>query len=426
MILPMIAPVPVSVAISARARLPVVEFDRKQIERPRARVRPFPQPKSHLNFSAWSLYQAAKKAELACSFTSDQIDHLAGSFANEHHGLFQWNNHELRLTDGVTDMYETAAQGSRSRLIGEGMLLLTMQAEGYAFWDRLDLLVKRALRRETNGHPESVKRARLILRRFEQNKKGRRSDFVLENRDRQSALAEAKGSFVSPYAASTIKQDLSDGLKQLAATKPLIAPQPQKSYVVGTYLREANDQNGEGSLIALVDPEGREDTDLAVELPDDWIRRGNYAAWLLGMGLTDAANALRNGTGRDGVTISLPIKRVGGRDYACAVTGAAISPRHFRGFMREMQHHWPHWPEWFVFGPWRDALELSVIGLRVDVLDTISRAIAFPVEADLLGIEPQFETATEQFEGSVMPDGSMCGSVTADSFRETEFREFTL
>ncbi|MCK6484526.1 MAG: hypothetical protein L6R00_10385 [Phycisphaerae bacterium] len=411
---------------AARATLPIIELDQAQVERERARIRPLPDARDHLRITAWNLYHAAKKAELACSFTTDQIDHLARCFANEHHGLFRWNGEELRLTPGVTDMYESAAQASRARLIGEGILLLAMQHEGYAFWDRFDLLVKRALRRQPLHHPESVRRARAIRKRLDAGRDGKRSDFVVENAKRQSALAEAKGGFCSPFASGAIKSDLREALQQLAATKSLISPQPAKTYAVGTYLREAGDGHDEGSLIAFVDPEGEDDADLTVEFPPDWVRRGNYAAWLLGMGLVEAADALRNGIGRDGISVSLPVKRVGRHDYAYVVTGVSLNPRHLRHFLRDFRHHWPHWQEWFFFGPGRHEVELNVVGLRVDVLDSISRALTTVEAVPLLGVEPGFETDTAQFGGSVMPDGSMCGTVTADSVRETEFREFTL
>ncbi|GIK15170.1 MAG: hypothetical protein BroJett003_01340 [Planctomycetota bacterium] len=426
MILPSLTPFTLSVAPAGQATLPVIELDRRVIRTRYGRVRPLPAAKRQLRVSAWSLYQAAKKAELTRSFDGAHVDHLAACFAAEHHAMFRWNGGELRLAAGTTDHYETAAHSSRSRLIGEGMLLLAMQAQGYAFWDRFDVLVKRALRNQIVQHPESVKRAQAIRNKLAKRKLDKRSDFVIENAKSETALAEAKGSLLSPGTSSTIKADLSDALKQLAATKPLISPQPSKTFAVGTYLREVDDPHEDTSLIAFVDPEGREDGDLTVEFPRDWIRRGNYAAWLLGMGFPEAAAALRTGAIRDGVTLSLPIKRVGPRDYAYVVTGAGLNPRYQRRFMRDFRHHWPHWPEWFFFGPGRDALEMTIVGLRVDVIEAISRALTTPEEAPLFAIEPLFEVETAQFDGSVMPDGSMCGTVTADNIRETEFREFTL
>jgi len=419
------APLTVADLTAAHATLPIIELDRAQVERERARIRPLPDARTQLRITAWSLYHAAKKAELACSFTTDQIDHLARCFANEHHGLFRWNGEELRLALGVTDMYESAAQASRARLIGEGMLLLAMQHEGYAFWDRFDLLVKRALRRQLLDRPESVRRARAIRKRLDAGRNGKRSDFVVENAKRESALAEAKGGFLSPFATGAIKSDLREALQQLAATKPLISPQPAKTYAVGTYLREAEDDHDEGSLIAFVDPEGRDDADLTVELPPDWVRRGNYAAWLLGMGFAEATNALRNGIAREGVGVSLPVKRVGGRDFAYVVTGAQLRPDRARRFTRDMLHEWWHWPE-FWFGPWRDFVQFTVLGMRVDVLAAISRAIVVPQEQSLLTVEPATAVDTGAFGGSVMPDGSMCGAITVESIREIEFREFTL
>lgn len=424
---PFPALLPVANLHTAHATLPIIELDRAQIERKRARIRPLPNERDHLRITAWSLYHAAKKAELACSFTTNQIDHLAHCFANEHHGLFRWNGEELRLTAGVTDMYESAAQASRARLVGEGMLLLAMQHEGYAFWDRFDLLVKRALRKQLLNHPESLRHACAIRKRLDSSQSGKRSDFVVENENGESALAEAKGRFLSPFATSAIKTDLREALQQLAATKSLIFPPPAKTYAVGTYLREADDGHDEGSMIALVDPEDQDEADFTVKLPSDWVRRGNYAAWLLGMGFAEATNALRNGVVREGLSVSLPVKRVGRHDYAYVVTGAGLNPRHLRRFLRDFPHHWPHyWVEWALFGPGRREVELSIIGLRVDVLDSISDALTTAEANPLLGVEPTFETDMAQFNGSVMPDGSMCGTVTVENIHEIEFREFKL
>ncbi|MBW7904853.1 MAG: hypothetical protein LC135_09605 [Phycisphaerae bacterium] len=410
---------------AAQATLPIVELDRDIVRRPYRRVRPLPQPQKQLSISAWRLYQAAKKAELTRSFDAPEIDHRAACFAAEHHTMFRWNGGELRLAPGATDEYESAAHGSRSRLIGEGMLLLTMQEYGYAFWDRFDVLVKRALRNQIVQHPDSVRRAQAIRNKLQKRKLDKRSDFVIENGKAETAIAEAKGSLVSPGTDSRIKPDLRDALKQLAATKPLISPQPTKTYAVGTYLREVDDPHDDTSLIAFVDPDDREDADLAVALPPDWVRRGNYAAWLLGMGFAEAANALRNGIAREGVGVSLPVKRVGGRDFVYVVTGAQLRPDRAHRFTRDMLHEWWHWPE-FWFGPWRDFVQLTVLGLRVDALAAISRAIVVPQEQSLLTVEPTTVVDTGAFDGSVMPDGSMCGAITVESIREIELREFTL
>ncbi len=410
---------------AANATLPIIELDRDIVRTPYRRVRPLPPPQKTLRVTAWSLYQAAKKAELTRSFDATHIDHLAACFAAEHHAMFLWSGGELRLAPGATDEYETAAHGSRSRLIGEGMLLLTMQEYGYTFWDRFDVLVKRALRNQVVQHPKSVKRAKAIRRKLQQKKTNQRSDFVIENGEKETALAEAKGSMVTPGIDSRIKPDLRDALKQLAATKSLVSPQPTKTYGVGTYLREVDDPHEDTSLIALVDPDDREDADLAVEFPRDWVRRGNYAAWLLGMGFAEPAIALRNGIAREGIGVSLPAKRVGGRDFAYVVTGVQLRPDRAHRFTRDRFHEWWHWPD-FWFGPMRDFLQVTVLGLRVDVLNAISRALVIPEEGDLLAIEPETLRDVGAFDGSVMPDGSMCGVVAANTLREMEFMEFTL
>lgn len=409
------------------ATLPIFEFDPNPILARPGRIRPFPEHAGPLKVTAWSFYHAVKKAELTCSFSSQDVDTLANCYAVEHHAMFQWNNNNLRLTAGTIDHYEIAARSSRSRLIGEGMLLLTMQWRRYAFWDRFDVLVKRALRKQLIQHPESVRRARAIKARLLNRKNDQRSDFVLENRAKETAIAEAKGSLVSPGESSRIKSDLKYALLQLAATKPLILPQPLKTYAVGTYLREADDPHSDGSLIALVDPEDREDAGFTVKFPPDWIRRGNYAAWLVGMGFSEAAAALRTGTARERLELLLPIKRVGNQDYAYVITHMGLRPKYVKQFIHDFSGPGRHWPEcWYLLGHAKDAIELSIIGLRVDVMNAISEALTNREEKALLDIEPLFEAEIKGFNGSIMPDGSMCGAITPDSMRGAEFREFML
>ncbi len=407
--------------------LPIIDLDRATVERDYARIRPLPNASRDLRFTAWSLYHAAKKAELACSFTTAQIDHLAQCFASEHHELFRWNGQEFRLTRNATDSYESAAQASRARLVGEGMLLLAMQQQRYAFWDRFDLLVKRALRNQTLKHPDSVRHAQAVREQLDIGRTGKRSDFVVENAKCQSALAEAKAGFVSPLATPPIKPDLRKALQQLAETKPLISPQPTKTYAVGTYLREEDDTHDEGSLIAFVDPEGQDHAELTVDLPQDWVRRGNYAAWLLGMGFTEAANALRNGVVREGLRVALPLKQIARHDYAYVITGVGLNSRNLQHFLQDPLNHLPHhWADWFLFALDRREVELNIIGLRVDVLDRVSAALTTAEPNPLLGVEPEFAIETSQFNGSVMPDGSMCGVITTGNIDEVQFREFTL
>src|SRR5581483_2730657 len=83
----------------------------------------------------------------------------------------------------------------------------------------------------------------------------RAPDFIVENGKCERALAEAKGAFLTPNATCNIKGVLKDALDQLDGWDRIIDPQPSKNFAVGTFLREADDQFEEPSLVAFVDPE---------------------------------------------------------------------------------------------------------------------------------------------------------------------------
>lgn len=410
---------------SAKATLPVLELDKKIVRKKHGRIRPLPGKKHTLNVTAWNLYHAAKKAELTCSFNVETIDHLARSFAAEHHTMFVWNSGDLRLASGITDSYETAARSSRSRLIGEGMLLLTMQLEGYAFWDRFDVLVKRVLRNQVVSHPEMVKHARALRSKLKTSGVDKRSDFVIENSKAETALAEAKGSLLTPDSNSSIKTDLDYALKQLKRTKGLISPQPSKTFAVGTYLREVGDPHEDRSLIAFVDPEDDEESTLNVEIGDS-VRRGNYAAWLLAMGFNEAALSLRSAIQHKGLRVTLPIKKIGGSAYAFVVSEAAVNFGRSTNFIRNYEYSWRYWPDWFCYGPGRNAVELMIAGIRVDALEAVTQSLENPLERSLQVIKPLFDLEITQFNGSVFPDGTMCGSISLESMKDVEFKEFVL
>jgi hypothetical protein len=76
------------------------------------------------------------------------------------------------------------------------------------------------------------------------------------------------------------------------------------------------------SLIVFTDPVGGDTaTDRFAEFPDDWIRRGNYGAWLIGMGLSDSGNALRNGELATVEERALTVLSIGKRKFAVIFPG---------------------------------------------------------------------------------------------------------
>ena len=113
----------------------------------------------------------------------------------------------------------------------------------------------------------------------------------------------------------------------------MISPTPGKSFAIGTYFRDASDSTGDPSLIAFVDPPGEADgTAPAAEFPSDWIRRGNYGAWLIGMGFTESGNALRNGTEIRLPARQIPVVNLGGRSFGVTIEGLVVKRnRRIRG-----------------------------------------------------------------------------------------------
>ena len=245
-------------------------------------------------------------------------------------------------------------------------------------------------------------------------KAGRLPDFVLENGSRDRALAESKGKFVPLGGTPNIKGTLSDALDQLASGGRLLRSKPQKSYAVGTFLREIGDWSQEPSLIAFVDPEPDEAGD-PVELPLDAIRRTNYASWLSLMGFDDSARRLRTKEG--GVERhNVPTVALGRHRYVVAV--ASIRPRYGRQVLDPDLWQWI-WrcPAWCL-APFLDSICIEIIGLDLEVVRTLGETIRRQRSADLMAIEPEDRSDVPsefdggEFLGSVFSDGSLLGEIT--------------
>jgi hypothetical protein len=211
-----------------------------------------------------------------------------------------------------------------------------------------------------------------------------------------------------------MKSDLAHGLEQLDAWRDFILPRPQKTFVVGTYLREITDRHSDPSLVAFVDPDGDgPPKDEAVEFPADWIRRANYGAWLTGMGFVESGESLQTGRTAATQAATLQILPIGRQQFA-------VTP-----LDRDCCIPFPSldWPEWLYFwrrsGMWPD---LPVIGIEVRRLRAVERAVnADGVNLTTLMQESQIVddhmrdiAFPEWLSGSVMPDGTLLGSIHLD------------
>jgi hypothetical protein len=288
-------------------------------------------------------------------------------------------------------------------------------------------------------HPEMVKAAKVIASQVASGRPDREPDFAFEHSNGDVALMEAKGSFVHPINDDpSTKDDLRQALHQLNAWMGMIAPAPKKSYAIGTYFRERSDSTGDESLIAFVDPPG-ESTATAepVELPQDWIRRGNYGAWLTGMGFPEAGDALRSNLEYAPSVVSLPVIAIGDRDFAITFHGAVIK--------RNAKRRYPLIAPWI--GPWLDDPFLEwqilrhsgisgiiVLGIATDTLKSIEMVLRPRTRETLLSLKVSAPTGraampeaiSDGFTGSIMPDNTLMGQIDPELLRDVETQVFYL
>jgi hypothetical protein len=384
-------------ALRGRSCLPVHELTKAKVEKPHGRTRPLPKASGSVEFSAWRLAHAVKKAD-CLRWPTTPIRWLgATGFLLENGLLFDWTAKEWCLLDGMSSFYADFSGSGLAGRIAQGMALLFLEDKGYAYVGRFET--------------EWTQRAATQNRQWPANK-SKAPDFIAENSQREWVLAESKGGFSSPGKMPPIKGALKDGLSQLDGWDKCINPQPIKSFAIGTFLREANDTSGETSLIAFVDPEP-EAPESPVEFPPDVVRRANYASWLSAMGLDEAAARLRAGDGEP-QRYELPVISVAGRRYAVSI--ASVMPRHPELSSREFWRDFRDWP--LLPLPWlRDGVDIELVGLDLKVLNALSSATQSAAASELMALEPSEWRDTPAdldggaFYGSVFSDGSLLGEL---------------
>jgi len=384
-------------AFNGRSNLPVHELAKAKVEKPHGRTRPLPKASGNVHFSAWRLAHAVKKADCLRWQTAPVRWVGATGFLLENGHLFDWTASEWCLNEGMSSFYADFSGSGMAGRIAQGMALLFLEDNGYAYVGRFETEWKQRATTQNRQWPAGKTKA---------------PDFIAENGQKEWVLAESKGGFSSPGKKPPIKGALKDGLTQLDGWDKYISPQPIKSFAIGTFLRETGDTSGETSLIAFVDPEP-EVPENPVEFPRDAVRRANYASWLSLMGLDDAAARLRGGEG-DPQRYELPLFTVGERQYAVSI--ASVMPRHpdlsSRDFWRDFRD-WRFWPfSWF-----RDGIDIELVGLDLKVLRALSSATQSVDASELLALEPSERRETPAdldggtFYGSVFSDGSLLGEL---------------
>jgi hypothetical protein len=164
-------------------------------------------------------------------------------------------------------------------------------------------------------------------------------------------------------------------------------------------------------------------------IPTDFVRRGNYGAWLMGMGFEDSGNALRNGVEAETLPIELPVFEYLGYRFAfvlnpflcpCLISLMVFNPRsrEQRQFIETLRSKLAE--DWL--GPILGAV--PVVGMEVSNLKQVEKAVNNTSDHQSLLEVVIVETPTsltsirvssEGFRGSVFPDGSMFGFLEPES-----------
>ncbi|KAA5541888.1 hypothetical protein FYK55_16965 [Roseiconus nitratireducens] len=406
---------------TGRSKLGVFEFDPRQINSPKGipanpvdcGTNPAFTSKllngtkiPSLIFDAWPFFHAAAKTELARSFSAGCSVYHGMAITGVHGNMVRWDQPTLRIRRGGILSRKDASRTYLSSRFGEACAYLFMKDGGFHYWDHLPSLVDRVMGIGVS-HPESVHRARVIKSRLKaaqkkRNQTGvmRQPDFVFEKPNNERALVESKGRMITPGKRPRFKRDLREALSQICVWQSLITGKI-KAYGIGTYLREVGDQ-GDESLLAYVDPPGNNDDESIIEFPDDAVRRGNFGAWLNGMGLSKAAYSLAFIEERAGEPVELPVIKVANLDIAISVTDG-FSP------WLEYPMIYDHDFNFFVPGALVLGIELS----RMRVLESaISNTQSLELlELPDLAVDDINFSQIEGIYGSVFPDGSFFGLV---------------
>ena len=395
----------------SRSSLPIYEFDQATVTKIKAPIHPHQMLQETLFFNSWHLAHAILKADCA-HYPRAQIQNkeILG-FCLQYDRFFDWNVSGLRLNKGKSGYHADFSSSSLAGRIAQGMALLFLEEIGYSYV----------------GHFKSEWRQRAKMQNKSWPKDKRTSpDFIVENKKGEWALAESKGSF---SRQPKIKKVLKNGLHQLDGWDKYITPQPIKSFVIGTFIREHEHYSaGKTSSICFVDPEP-ESPQNPVKFPEDAIRRANYASWLSLMGFDAAAARLRSGDIGEIQLHQIPILRLDGNEYAVSMmSNNPIPPEPFSPiFLHGVRSSLSNW-----FGG-KD--RIRIIGIDLKVLRALDALRISSEASDLIGLKLRHRAMPldwdgGKFYGSIYSDGSLLGElVHEDSIKlekNLDWREIEL
>ena len=391
----LIDPVTLSVPTNF-SKLPVYELERPRVEKKGAQV-PFDpltgyrwqgkQPThAPLEIPQWAFLHAWAKTRFQCAVDERHIQLSALCHRQLSELALDWSPPNLRRRDRILFSLKDASESAFTSEAAEACASLFMQRREYVYWDHLPSLVSRALGKGFD-HPERTRRAAVITKRLRGMWPAEEPDFIFEKENHESALMESKGIQPGQGKSAPVKTRLREALSQLRTWARHIAPSPAKSFGIATVFRETSDPVD--SHLAFVDPDHADiDEQNAAFCSADWVRRGNYGSWLIGMGLVEAGEALRHGRSRERQQVRLPLAEIRGRRIA--FTGYAVLD------LRS--------PPFHMF-----ASSLFVLGIDAEILRGLSEAIA---DGDaVLKVEalPDHLVDEPRWKGSIFRDGTTMG-----------------
>jgi hypothetical protein len=317
------------------SQLPVVELKKGRIRKHGLRIRSktkytdstYGDFVQQLPVNAWPFFHAAIKTELTTDASIATVKRWSILFAEQHKSLFKWDPANLRRIKRSKLAYEDFSEAGKAGRFAEATAYLLMHSWGYCYFDRIASLCDRVASKQKMPQKDYIRITSLLRKALGTKTPGLQPDFMFQKKKLADiALAESKGSFVNPSLDNpTVKADLKYGLKQLQTWSKFLKPVVKKTFAIGTYFRDEGD-NGDPSVIAYVDPPGADDPNVpSFEIPDDWIRRGNYGNWLMGMGRDEAGNAIRSGEVAELQPTSFLKVKFGGREIAIVPFGIALA-----------------------------------------------------------------------------------------------------
>lgn len=249
---------------------------------------------STMSFNLWRLAHAVKKSEILKFSPNDDYSLQTLGLVLEWSSLFNWNSNDFTLKDGARKYYaDFSATGFTGRL-AQGMAVLLMEDSGKHYVGRFETLWQS---RKNQNHKEAPKKS---------------PDFIFDDGNNNWILVESKGALLDAKKNFNCKSRLMKGLDQLEGWSAAITPAPQKSYVIGTFIRETNGGQ-KRSQIVYVDPPSEPNKGL-VELSHDAVRLANYAQWMKLLGYPLVSRSLMS-LEKSTNTYKVPTVSILGRRY---------------------------------------------------------------------------------------------------------------